>query len=190
MNAENEEQEASSLCELCESEEATHVHSVEDGDPIAVCDHCCDRNCDFFNQAYWNRPKALSRIESKKDLGYKMTTQFTVTSASGVPAGSYNATFVGLEMYEDNAEKYGEGVILRFKISAGEHKGEEASRICSKKFSAKSNLYKFAKALCGRELESREAFDFAEYVGTKGMVIVEQTDGGSTRVATFLRAAE
>jgi hypothetical protein len=119
-----------------------------------------------------------------------MTTQFKVTSASGVPAGSYNATFVGLEKYEDNAEKYGEGVLLKFKITTGEHKGEEASRICSKKFSAKSNLYKFAKALRGSDLESGETFDFAEYVGTKGMVIIEATDSGSTRVATFLKSAE
>lgn len=119
-----------------------------------------------------------------------MTTQFTVTSASGVPTGSYNASFVGLEPYSENSEKYGEGVLLRFKILTGEHKGEEASRICSKKFSAKSNLYKFAKALRGSDLESGESFDFAEYVGTKGMVIVEATDSGSTRVATFLKSAE
>ncbi len=119
-----------------------------------------------------------------------MTTQFTVTSASGVPAGSYNASFVGLDKYEDNADKYGEGVILKFKILTGERKGEEASRICSKKFSAKSNLYKFAKALKGRDLENGESFDFAGFIGTKGMIIVEETDSGSTRVATFLKSAE
>ena len=59
----SEEQEATSLCKICELEEATHVHSVEDGDPIAVCDQCCDRNCDYLTQAYWNRPEALFRIE-------------------------------------------------------------------------------------------------------------------------------
>ncbi len=119
-----------------------------------------------------------------------MKTQFVVSSASGVPAGSYNASFAGLDQYQENIEKYGEGVLLRFKILTGEHKGEEASRICSKKFSAKSNLYKFAKALRGSDLESGETFDFAEYVGTKGMVIIEATDSGSTRVATFLKSAE
>ena len=119
-----------------------------------------------------------------------MTTKFTVTSASGVPAGSYNATFVGLEKFEDNAEKYGEGVLLKFKITTGEHLGEEATRICSKKFSAKSNLYKFARALKGSDLESGESFDFAGFIATKGMIIVEQTDSGSTRVATFLKSAE
>lgn len=118
-----------------------------------------------------------------------MSTQFTVT-ASGVPAGSYNATFLGLEAYTDNAEKFGEGVLMKWKITSGEHKDSEASRICSKKFSLKTQLYKFAKALRGSDLENGESFDFAHYVGTKGMVIVEETDSGSTRVATFLKSAE
>lgn len=58
MSEASEEQEASSLCDLCGSEEATHVHSVDDGDPIAVCDHCCDRNCDYYSDAYWDCPRA------------------------------------------------------------------------------------------------------------------------------------
>ena len=37
-----------------------------------------------------------------------MSTQFVVTAA-GVPAGSYNATFSGLEPYEENADRFGEG---------------------------------------------------------------------------------
>lgn len=119
-----------------------------------------------------------------------MTTQFTVSSASGVPAGSYNASFAGLDKYEENSDKYGEGVLLKFKILTGELTGEEASRICSKKFSAKSNLYKFAKALRGSDLESGESFDFADFIGAKGMIIVEETESGSTRVATFLKSAE
>lgn len=117
-------------------------------------------------------------------------TSFTVSGSSGVPVGSYNATFEGIEAYKENLDKFGEGVVLKFRIASGEHKGEEASRICSKKFTLKSNLYKFAKALIGRELTGGESFDFAHHVGSKGMIIVEATEGGSTRVATFLRAAD
>ena len=117
-------------------------------------------------------------------------SQFTVSSASGVPSGSYNATFAGIEPYSEHSEQYGEGVLLKFKISGGEHDGEEASRICSKKFSAKSNLFKFAKSLKGADLESGESFDFQDYIGTKGMIVVEETDSGSTRVSTFLKSAE
>ena len=118
-----------------------------------------------------------------------MTTQFTVSSIS-VPAGSYNASFAGVEPFTENVDKFGEAVSLRFKILSGEHKETETTRICSKKFSPKSNLYKFAKALRGRDLESGEKFDFADYIGTKGLIIVEATDSGSTRVATFLKSAE
>jgi hypothetical protein len=38
------------------------------------------------------------------------TTQFTVSTTSGVPAGPYNATFAGLEAYSENVENYGEGI--------------------------------------------------------------------------------
>jgi len=120
-----------------------------------------------------------------------MNSQFTFSNGSGVPAGSYNASFVGIEPYNENLEKgYGEGVLLRFKISSGEYKDAEATRVCSRKFSSKATLPKFAKALRGKDFESGERFDFADYVGTKGMIIVEATDSGSTRVATFLKSAE
>lgn len=119
-----------------------------------------------------------------------MSTKFTVSSASGVPTGSYNASFAGIEPFTENLEKFGEGILMKFKIGSGEHKGEEASRIVSKKFSAKSNLYKFAKALVGRDLINGETFDFADHIGAKGMIIVEETDSGSTRVATFLKSAD
>ena len=74
-------------------------------------------------------------------------TAFVVNGSSGVPSGSYNATFEGLEAYTENLDKYGEAVVLKFRITSGEHKGEEASRICSRKFSAKTNLYRFAKEI-------------------------------------------
>jgi hypothetical protein len=115
---------------------------------------------------------------------------FTVSGSSGVPVGSYNATFEGIEAYKENLDKFCVGVVLKFKITSGDHKGEETSRICSKKFNPKSNLYKFAKALIGRELTGGESFDFANHIGAKGMVIVEQTEGGSTRVATFLKSPD
>jgi hypothetical protein len=146
-----------------------------------------------------NKPKKsignegrLRRFMNRMNLSKKktdMNTQFIVTE-SGVPAGPYSATFQGLDPFEENLDKYGEGCILRFVISSGDFKGKEASRIVSKRFSPKSNLYRFAKALIGRDLQSGESFDFADFVGTKGMVVIEATDSGATRVATFLKAAE
>ncbi|MDV6034085.1 MAG: hypothetical protein F9B45_29125 [Phycisphaera sp. RhM] len=104
-----------------------------------------------------------------------MSSQFVVSAAGGVPAGSYNAKFAGLESYTENAVRFGVGVLLAFKIIGGDHDGECASRICSKKFSAKSNLYKFARALVGRDLETGESFDFGNHVGAKGMIYRRDT---------------
>ena len=112
--------------------------------------------------------------------------KFELSTISSVPAGSYKAEFTGCKPYRENLEKYGEGVSLSFKVIGGEHDGETASRICSTKFSNKSNLYRFAKSLVGRDLKSGEIFDFDEHVGSEGMLVVEATESGVTRVATFL----
>jgi hypothetical protein len=114
--------------------------------------------------------------------------KFELLTITSVPAGSYNAKFLSCDPYDENVEKYGKGVSLSFQIIGGEHDGETATRICSMKFSPKSNLYRFAKSLAGRELKPGEFFDFEEHVGCKGMLVVEATDSGSTRVATFLRS--
>jgi hypothetical protein len=117
-------------------------------------------------------------------------SSFTVATSTGVPAGTYLCEFVSITPFTDNAERYDEGVLLAFRVIGGLHDGEAASRICSRKFSPKSNLYGFAQALAGRELQTGEAYDFADYVGTKGIIFVEKTESGSTRVASFLKSAD
>ena len=108
--------------------------------------------------------------------------------SGGIPVGSYNAEFMGEEPYTENTDKYGEGVSLKWKVIGGEQDGEEAGRICSKKFSPKSNLAKFAAMLKGSKIERGEPFKFDDFVGARGSIIIEETDSGSTRVGTFLRA--
>ena len=113
--------------------------------------------------------------------------QFTMGSG-GIPAGTYpNSEFLGAESYRENLERYGEGVILRFRVLDGEHAGEETSRICSAKMSPKSALGKFAVALAGRAIAPGDSFDFARYIGTRGSLMVEATESGGTRVSLFLR---
>ncbi|PAY19278.1 hypothetical protein CKO51_11725 [Rhodopirellula sp. SM50] len=57
-----------------------------------------------------------------------MSSQFVVSAAGGVPAGSYNAKFAGLEAYTENADRFGEGVLLAFKIIGGDLDGESVRR--------------------------------------------------------------
>lgn len=111
-----------------------------------------------------------------------------LVGSGGLPAGAYQAVFVGAEPYSENVEKYGPGVSLKFRVLAGEHANEEATRICSAKLTPKSSLGKFAVALKGSAVAAGERFNFASYVGTQGTIIVEQTDSGGSRISTFLRA--
>jgi hypothetical protein len=112
--------------------------------------------------------------------------EFTVGSG-GLPAGAYSAVFVSAEPYVENVEKYGPGVSLKFKVLAGEHAGEEATRICSAKLTPKSSLGKFAVALKGSAVVAGERFSFANYIGAQGTILVEATDTGGSRISTFLR---
>lgn len=115
-----------------------------------------------------------------------MSQEF-VMGSGGVPVGSYRGQFTGTEKFDANADKYGEGISLQWKILGGQHDGEVATRICSPKLSPKSTLTKFAVALKGGPLATGERFSFDSYVGTVGMLLVESTDSGSTRVAAFIR---
>lgn len=112
-----------------------------------------------------------------------------VVGSGGLPAGAYNAQFVGAEPYQENVEKFGPGVSLKFRVTAGEHANEEASRICSAKLTPKSSLGKFAVALKGSAIAAGERFNFASYVGVQGTILVEATDNGGSKITTFLKLA-
>ena len=110
-----------------------------------------------------------------------------VCGSGGLPPGAYSAQFVGAESYTENIEKFGPGVSLKFRVTAGEHVGEEASRICSAKLTPKSSLGKFAVALKGGAVVAGERFNFADYVGKAGTILVEATDTGGSKISTFLK---
>lgn len=110
--------------------------------------------------------------------------KFTVQDNSGVPTGGYSAEFLGAEAFEN---EFGPGVRLKWKILQGEHEGSEAMRIVSQKLSPKSNLYKFVKSLKGSDISAGEEIDLQSYAGVRGMIVVEETDSGATRVGSFLK---
>lgn len=112
--------------------------------------------------------------------------QFTM-EAGGIPAGVYRASFIGVEIYNENADRFGQGVKLRFRVVDGPHANSETSRICSAKMTTGSALGKFAVALAGGQLSPGQSFDFAQHVNATGMIIVEATQAGGSRVASFQR---
>ena len=114
--------------------------------------------------------------------------RFTMRSA-GPPAGTYAAKFIKIEPFEENVELYGPAVRLAFEIASGDHAGEEASAVCSSKLSLKSNLGKYALALNGGPIEAGTEIDFDAFVGATGMIVVEETGNGGSKVTTFLKNA-
>lgn len=114
--------------------------------------------------------------------------RFAVSNAA-VPAGTYPARFECAEPFEDRQRLYGPAVKLKFRIASGEYDGVEVCRIVTPRCTPRSNLYGFAQALAGRDLVYGETVDFASFSGVTGLVVVEQTVSGATRVATFMRAA-
>lgn len=114
--------------------------------------------------------------------------RFAVSNAA-VPPGTYPARFECAEPFEDRQRLYGPGVKLKFRIASGDYDGDEVCRIVSPRCTPRSNLYGFAQALAGRDLVDGETVDFATFSGVSGLVVVEQTESGATRVEKFLRAA-
>lgn len=110
--------------------------------------------------------------------------KFTVTAGEGLPIGSYAARFTAAEPFDN---EFGPAVKLIFEVLQGEHQGQKASRICSAKLSPKSNLFKFLQAFKGGKLELGDQIDLFSFLGQQGMMIVEATTGGSTRVGSFIR---
>jgi hypothetical protein len=112
--------------------------------------------------------------------------EFVVTSG-GLPVGVYACEFIGAEAYNENVEKFGPGVSLKFRVLGGQFDGQEVSRICGAKLSQKSALAKFCVGLKGGPIEAGERVNFDNFKGTRGSVIVQQTENGGTRIETFLR---
>ena len=110
-----------------------------------------------------------------------------VMSVGSVPAGSYFAVFEGAEPYRENSDRYGEGVLLKWKIVGGPHDGGKASRICAAKMSSGSVLGKLAVALKGSPIGIGERFSFSQFVGVRGSLLVEPTTTGGSRVSAFIR---
>ena len=110
-----------------------------------------------------------------------------VMGSGGLAPGHYAAEFLGAEEWHENADKYGVGVALKFRVTSGAEAGAEASRIVSAKMTPKSALGKFAVAMKGAAIASGERFSFADYVGVTGAILVEPTDNGGGRITTFIK---
>jgi hypothetical protein len=110
---------------------------------------------------------------------------FTIGGDSVAP-GAYPGVFVRVAPFDENPD-YGEAIKLVWKITDGKCAGQEIPRVVSKKTGPKANLPKFAQMLKGEALANGERFDFSDYYRVRGTVVVEATESGGSRVASFIR---
>ena len=117
-----------------------------------------------------------------------MTDEF-VMGAGSLPVGTYAVEFLGGEAFEDVEDKFGNAAKyrLKFRVLSGPLADQEASRICNRAMTPKSILAKFAVGLKGSAIAAGESFSFANYVGARGSIVSEPTEGGGSKIAMFLR---
>ena len=115
----------------------------------------------------------------------------TLTMGSGgVPAGAYTVELVAVEPWTENSDKYGDGIVFKFKVLGGEHDGVETSRITGSRLTPKSALKRILMGLKGGDIEVGEKIEPQAFVGRRYMAVVQETDSGSTRVETLLKPTE
>ncbi|MGE4002637.1 MAG: hypothetical protein AB7I48_20770 [Planctomycetaceae bacterium] len=104
--------------------------------------------------------------------------------SSGVPEGQYRARFARWETSVH--EQYGDRCQFVWTVLGGQHDGSEASRYTGVKMTPKSAIAKLAKGLAGRPIEIGDTFDPDRYIGREYLILVAETESGSTRVESVM----
>ncbi len=107
--------------------------------------------------------------------------------SSGPPPGHHQVKFVDIRDFDGGDQSYGPAVSLVFQVTEGTYQGEEIFVVCSAKLTQKSKLGKFMRALNGGPINLGDDIDTDAFVGTKGVLIVEEDADGTARPASFMR---
>jgi hypothetical protein len=103
--------------------------------------------------------------------------------SGGVPAGMYQATFLGVRPQPANVErKFDEGLRWEWRVRGGLQDGQVASRITGKKPSPRNGAGKILAGLLNRPLVEGEKLQIGALVGKTYMIVVAATVNGGTRV--------
>ena len=101
-----------------------------------------------------------------------------------VPAGSYLARFAGIE---DIETKYGEGIRWIFEVVKGQFRGKEISRVTGTEPWTTNAAGKILQSVTNSALEDGKEFEIDDYVDHEYHVMMEETEGGSTRVGSVIK---
>lgn len=100
-------------------------------------------------------------------------------SSGGVPIGSYTAQFKSFESVEND---FGAGLKWSFEITAGPCAGMSASRTTSVCPTSKNACGKLLSGITGFPLTVGTEIDVSSYIGRTYLIVVAETQNGSTRV--------
>jgi hypothetical protein len=105
-------------------------------------------------------------------------------SAGGPPAGTYDATFDGVEATQH--EEFGAGLRWTWTIVQGPQHGQVASRVTNATPTNKNACGRVLAGLVGRKIEPREEIDVQSFVGQRYLIVVQDAERGGTRVETVI----
>ena len=107
---------------------------------------------------------------------------------SSLPIGSYKAVFEGVET--TTHEEYGDGLKWAFRVADGQHAGRECYRITKCEPTPKNSCGRLLAALSGASAKDGLEIDPDDFVGRPYLIIIAETQSGSTRVETVAQDAE
>jgi hypothetical protein len=100
-------------------------------------------------------------------------------SPGGVPIGSYNALFTGIE---PTTNDFGEGLKWWFQVTSGPCAGGKIGRITAMKPTLRNSCGKMLSGVVGRPLANDMEVDLAAFVGRMYLIIVAEGKSGGTYV--------
>lgn len=103
----------------------------------------------------------------------------SVGEFTGVPEGTYPATFLGVDEKET---RYGQKLYWKFQVSSGDHKGQQVGRFTGCAATSGTHCFQIAQALNGGSLEGVKTFNPESCKGKPYTIRVVKTKQGGTEV--------
>ncbi len=110
-----------------------------------------------------------------------------MTMKAEIPVGEYLGKLIAVDEWNENLDKFGPAVRFAWEILKGPFQGQEVSRITGTRVTKKTALGKLLVSMKGGAIEPGEEIDPTEFIGREYLLVVGETDSGSTRVETVLR---
>lgn len=103
--------------------------------------------------------------------------------SAGVPAGSYNAKFVG---YEQDENQYGQCLRWEWEVQSGDKKGSKTGCLTALAPTSKNSCGRIIEGMLGKALAVGGEVDIDTFKGKTYIVNVKAGDNGGTHVDSVM----